>query len=101
MEVTGFQVFGEIVVVDKIPRVKIFELAYSGVPEKPYMVEYSIDEGVSKSRVTSELVSPEVIRDNPELKIKFYALAGELELEGEYLLADEVGRLVHQANPTP
>ena len=99
LEVAGFQVFGEIVVGDKVPVVEIIELSYSGVPEQPYIVEYSINGGPTKSRMTSELVSPEVIRENPDLLFIFCGLQEQLEQFGQHKLSSEVGKLIRQAKP--
>lgn len=96
-EVTRLQVFGQTVEGDKVPVVEIFELSYSGVPEQPYIVEYSIDGRPAKNLMTSELVSPEVIRENPKLEIKFRALMYELQLEGQKALFDKIGRLLYNA----
>ena len=97
-EVTGFNVFGEMYVGDEVPKVEIFELAYTEDSNKPYLVEYAVNEGHPRVLNTSELMSPKVLRENPDLIIQFRILQEQL-LENDRLdLAERVGDLIAQAS---
>lgn len=97
-EVTGFNVFGEIVVGGEAPEIEIYRLDYVEDTENPYKVQFAFGEGLVRNVRTNELMPPEVLRKNPDLIIQFRILQEQL-LENDRLdLAEQVGELIAQAS---